>query len=316
MHIGPLSIRNPFFLAPLAGYTDLPFRLLCRESGAGLCFSEMISCHGLVYSQKKTLEMLTTSEEERPVAFQLFGNEPEIMGNAAALLGKSAIDLLDINMGCPVRKVVKKGSGAALMKDIPKAEAIIRAVVHNTDLPVTVKFRSGWTTDTINAIEFARMAEEAGASALTVHARTWSQGFGGRADLTIIADVKEAVSIPVIGNGDILCYQDGMRMMSQTGCDGVMIGRGALGNPWVFQPTGIPPRLEQRMTVIFRHLELIAQYLSGRAALYKAKNHSIRYLTGLSGAARLRRRITECSSLDEIVSQLKEAAASQAEAVL
>ncbi len=308
MQIGPLTLDNPFILAPLAGYTDLPFRLLCRELGAGLCYSEMISCHGLVFRQKKTLEMLATVPQERPVCFQLFGSEPEVMGEAAAFLGTRPIDLIDINMGCPVKKVIKKGSGAALMKDIRKAETIIRAVVRNTRLPVTVKFRSGWTTDSIIADTFARMAQDAGASAVTVHGRTWSQGFGGTADWSVIAQVREAVSIPVIGNGDILSYQDGLRMMEETGCDGVMIGRGALGNPWVFRESGRPETLAERMPVITRHIELIEQYLPARLALIKVKNNGVRYLTGLHTASKLRKRIAGSTSLEEIRGLLSRAA--------
>lgn len=300
MQISTVTLKNPFILAPLAGYTDLPFRLLCRELGAGLCYSEMISCHGLTYGQEKTLEMLATVEEERPVAFQLFGNDPDIMGSAADILSIRPIDLIDINMGCPAKKVIKKGSGAALMKDMPRAEAIIRAVVKNTHLPVTVKFRSGWNTDNILAVEFAQMAQEAGASAVTIHGRTWSQAFGGKADWSIISQVKQSVSIPVIGNGDILCYQDGQHMMQETGCDGVMIGRGALGNPWVFQESGTPATLAGKMSVINRHIELIEKYLPTRLHYFKIKNHCIRYMTGLPGCSKLRKKISDCSSIQEI----------------
>ena len=238
--IGPLRLQSGLLLAPLAGYTDLPFRLLCRENGAALCFSEMISCHGLVYDQKNTHELLRTVAEEHPFAVQLFGSDPELMGRAAAIVSSLSVDLIDINMGCPVRKVIKKGCGSALMKDPKRAEAIIRAVCAQTSLPVTVKFRSGWTEETINAPEFALMAEAAGASAVTIHARTWVQGFGGTADRRVIKSVKASVSIPVIGNGDILSSTDGMAMMAETGCDGVMVGRGALGNPWVFSLAGRP----------------------------------------------------------------------------
>jgi nifR3 family TIM-barrel protein len=244
--------------------------------------------------------MLATVPQERPVAFQLFGNDPEIMGEAASFLNNSPIDIIDINMGCPVRKVVKKGSGAALMKDIHKAKAIITAVVTNTHLPVTVKFRSGWKNDCINADTFAQMAQDAGASAVTVHGRTWSQAFGGKADWAIIAKVKQSVTIPVIGNGDILCYQDGERMMEETGCDGVMIGRGALGNPWVFNKSGRPETLEQRRAVINRHVELIEKHLHEKQRFFKVKSHVVRYLVGQPGASRLRLQVATSATLEEI----------------
>jgi nifR3 family TIM-barrel protein len=300
MQIGPVTLKNPFLLAPLAGYTDLAFRLLCREMGAAMAVSEMISCHGLVHGQQKTVAMLATLPEERPFAVQLFGNDPEIMGRAAALVSRRPVDIIDINMGCPVRKVVKKGSGAALMKDFAKAEAIIRAVIANTDLPVTVKCRSGWTETEITAPQFAAMAEAAGAQAITVHGRTWSQMFGGRADREVIARVRQAVSIPVIGNGDILSHRDGLEMMRQTGCDGVMIGRGALGNPWVFQPGGIPSTLAGRKPVLLRYLELARRHLDTGRLLFRIKNHAARYFSGLPGAAVIRRQITEAAGIEEL----------------
>lgn len=300
MKIGQITLDTPFILAPLAGYTDLPFRLLCREMGAGLAVSEMISSHGLVYGQQKTLAMMQTVPEEHPFALQIFGNNPEMMGRASAIVSTHPVDIIDINMGCPVRKVVKKGSGAALMKDFARAEAIIRSVLANTNLPVTVKFRSGWTESTITAPEFAAMAESAGVQAVTIHARTWSQMFGGQADRTVIARVKEAVSIPVIGNGDILSHGDGLNMMKETGCDGVMIGRGALGNPWVFQPAGLPDSIGKRLPVLQRHMELAGQHLDTSRLLFRIKNHAARYLSGLPGAAQIRRQIIECCSLQEI----------------
>lgn len=293
-------------LAPLAGYTDLPFRLLCREAGAGLCVSEMVSCHGLVHGQKNTFDLLQTVAEERPFAVQLFGSDPELMGQAAAIVSRLPVDLIDINMGCPVRKVIKKGCGAALMKEPKLAEAIIRAVCGATDRPVTVKFRSGWTDGQINAPAFAAMAEAAGAKAVVIHARTWAQGFGGRADQRVIAAVKQAVSIPVIGNGDIRSYEDGLAMLRQTGCDGVMAGRGALGNPWLFDPAGRPETLAERLPVIERYLQLAERYLPLPLLLFKVKNHTVKFLSGLTGAGQIRHRLYACNNVAEVLALLWE----------
>ncbi len=298
--IGPLIIENPFILAPLAGYTDLPFRLLCREYGAGLCYSEMLSCHGLAYRQQNTLNMLRTVDQERPVAFQLFGSEPDIMAEAAAMLDDLPIDIIDINMGCPVKKVVKKGAGAALMKTPELAGRIIRNVCAETSKPITVKFRSGWTHDSINAVDFAGMAAEAGAAAVIVHGRTWSQAFSGTADRNVISRVKQSVSIPVIGNGDITCFQDGIDMMRETGCDGVMVGRGALGNPWVFKQMDSSPTVSQRITALHRHLQLIDKYLPAERMVARVKNHAGRYFKGTPGSARMRKAIYDTKSFDEL----------------
>lgn len=297
LNIGSVRLPSALLLAPLAGYTDLPFRLLCKENGAGLCCSEMISCHGLIYEQKNTYELLATLPEERPFAVQLFGSEPELMGRAAAIVSRLPVDLIDINMGCPVRKVIKKGCGAALMKDPQRAESIIRAVCAQTTLPVTVKFRSGWTEETINAPEFARMTESAGAAALTIHARTWAQGFGGRANRHIIAAVKAAVGIPVIGNGDIGSFAEGLAMIAETGCDGVMVGRGALGNPWLFSPAGKPAMLQARMPVINRYLQLAERHLPLEKVLFKVKNHTAKFLGGISGASSLRHALYACENI-------------------
>jgi nifR3 family TIM-barrel protein len=260
----------------------------------------MISCHGLLYAQKNTFALLATVPEERPFAVQLFGSDPDIMGWAAAIVSTLPVDLIDINMGCPVRKVIKKGCGAALMKDPQLAETIIRAVRANTTLPVTVKFRSGWTPESINAPEFARMAESAGAEALTIHGRTWVQGFGGKADRRVIAAVKGAVSVPVIGNGDIENYADGLAMMAETGCDGVMVGRGALGNPWLFSPAGKPPTLSERLPVIERYLQLAEQFLPLNKVLFKIKNHTAKFLSGIGGASELRHSLYACEDVGAI----------------
>lgn len=291
LQIKSLQLKNPLILAPLAGYSDLPFRLLCRQFGAALCYTEMISCHGLVYDKKKTRQITQTVPEERPVALQLFGADPEKMGEAAAIVSNMEVDIIDINMGCPVRKVVKKGAGAALMKHPYLAAAIIRQVCKNTTLPVTVKIRTGWNHDAIVATEFAKMAEDSGASGIAVHGRTWTQGFGGAVDWQTIARVKESVSVPVIGNGDITTYQEAFKFLDMSGCDGVMIGRGALGNPWVFTPDGTPTTLEKRMEGLRHHLQLISKYSDPDKILSKIKNHAGRYFKGIAGGSSLRSRI-------------------------
>ncbi|MCG2740786.1 MAG: tRNA dihydrouridine synthase DusB [Syntrophaceae bacterium] len=304
LSIGNLPIDNPFILAPLAGYSDLAFRLLCREYGAGLCVSEMISCHGLHYRQQNTLDLTRTIPTERPVAMQLFGSEPELMGEAAAILSAQPIDLIDINMGCPAKKVIKKGAGCYLMKLPVLAAKIIRAVVQGSSVPVTVKFRSGWDHKTITACDFAKMAEDNGAAAITVHARTWSDGFSGHADWRIISEAKQAVSIPVIGNGDVQSHADGLRMLAETGCDGVMIGRGALGAPWIFS-ADVPenPSLAFRLAALNRHLDLITQHQPGTPPS-QIKNHAGRYFKGVPGGSEIRRQIfsqTSSAGLRELI---------------
>ena len=301
LNINSLFIDNPLVLAPLAGYTDLPFRLLCREFGAGLCYSEMISSHGLVYRKPMTLEMIRTIPEERPIAVQLFGADPDIMGEAAAMLSDQPIDLIDINMGCPVRKVVKKGAGAALMKNPGLAASIMSRVCQKTRIPVTIKIRSGWHHDSINGPEFAKLAEDNGIAAIAVHGRTWSQGFGGIADWRIISRVKNAVTIPVIGNGDITSRQEAVTKMQETGCDGIMIGRAALGNPWVFAPKGRPDSLLMRMAGLQRHLQLIDKYSDVEKILARIKNHAGRYFKGVPGGSSIRKYIYDAKSFQELM---------------
>ena len=301
MQLDSLTLDKPFILAPLAGYTDLAFRLLCREYGAALCYSEMISSHGLVYRQQNTFDLLQTVAEERPVNMQLFGAEPEIMGEAAKILCETvAVDCIDINMGCPVKKVIKRGAGCALMRDPKLAEQIIRKVVANATVPVTVKFRSGWNHHTITAVAFARMAEDAGASLVTVHARTWTDGFSGEVDWGVIRAVKQAVKIPVIGNGDIESHHDGEMMMRETGCDGVMIGRAALGNPQIFKPGSMMPSRQSRLIALKRHLELIARFFPVERVLAKTKNHAGKYIKGLHGGSSMRARLYECKDFAEL----------------
>jgi tRNA-dihydrouridine synthase B len=301
LQIKSLHLESPLILAPLAGYTDLAFRLLCRQFGAGLCYTEMISCHGLVYQKEKTQLLTRTVPEERPVALQLFGADPIIMGEAAALVSNMPVDIIDINMGCPVRKVTKKGAGAALMKDAYLAATIISEVCNNTNLPVTVKIRTGWNHDSIVAPDFAKMAEDNGASAIAVHGRTWSQGFVGQVDWQTIERVKNNVAIPVIGNGDVNTYQEALQFMDKTGCDGIMIGRAALGNPWIFSPEGIPTSIAKRMAGLKRHLELIQKYSNTDKILPKIKNQAGRYFKGIAGGSTIRMQIYQAGSFDEIL---------------
>ncbi len=304
LNIGPLSFDSPFVLAPLAGYSDLPFRLLCRKFGAGYCVSEMISCHGLVYQQANTLKMLASIPEEKPVSFQLFGSDPEVMADAAEIMASFKPDMLDINMGCPVKKVTKRGAGAALMTDPLLAGNILSRIVARVSLPVTVKIRSGKDSHSINAPIFAQMLQDKGASAVTVHARTWSQGFSGYIDREIIRQVKKAVSIPVIGNGDVLSCKEARQMIEQTGCDGVMIGRGALGNPWIFQETGRPDAIKEIMSGAKLHLALIEEHLPAERVLGYVKNQMCRYFKGLPGSSAVRHRIFTAPDLASLKRQL------------
>lgn len=300
LKIAHLEFDSAFVLAPLAGYTDLPFRLLCRQFGAGYCVSEMISCHGLVYRQKKTLKMLASVKDEQPVAFQLFGADPDVMADAAEIMASYRPDMLDINMGCPVRKVTKRGAGAALMTEPKLAESILRKIVARVDLPVTVKIRSGKDKSSQIAPEFAKMLENSGASAIVVHARTWAQGFSGSIDTQVITGVKQAVSIPVIGNGDIASCSDGRKMMEKTGCDGVMIGRGALGNPWIFQESGRPDNMQDIVKGALTHLTLIEKYLPVEKVLGYIKNHISRYFKGLPGSSALRQKIFAATDYENL----------------
>jgi nifR3 family TIM-barrel protein len=293
--------ETPLILAPLAGYSDLPFRLLCRKYGANLCYTEMISCHGLVYDKNMTLQMTRTVPEEKPVALQLFGADPVIMGEAAEIVSAMDIDIIDINMGCPVKKVIKKGAGAALMNNPRLAASIINAVSRKTEKPVTIKIRTGWNHDTIVAAEFAKMAEENGASGVAVHGRTWSQGFAGPVDWQTIARVKKNVSIPVIGNGDIGTYQQAMDTLERYGCDGIMVGRAALGNPWVFSPEGTPGSLIGRMNGLRHHLELIQKYYDPDKILARIKNQAGRYFKGIAGGSFIRRKIYNAMDFSEIL---------------
>ena len=301
LSIANVHLDSPAVLAPLAGYSDLPFRILCRRYGAGLTVSEMISCHGIWYRQDKTMNMMQTDSEDQPVSFQLFGADPELMGEAAGVASRRECDLIDINMGCPVKKVTKRGAGAALMADIRNAEKIVDEVVKHSQVPVTVKIRAGVDQANINAVEFAKMIENSGAAAVTVHGRTWAQGFSGFSDRDIIGAVKENLNIPVIGNGDITCYADGLQMQQQTGCDGFMIGRGSMGNPWAFSPDGRPENGEEILKTALEHAELMKRFLPVDRMLGCLKNQLGKYFKGLPGSSSMRKAVYEQQSFDDLL---------------
>jgi tRNA-dihydrouridine synthase B len=307
------DLQNKVMLAPLAGITNLPFRLIARQFGCQFCVTEMISANGLIRESAKTIEYLTTCPEDQPLGVQIFGADPAIMTEAAKFVAGYHPDFIDINMGCPVRKVVKTGAGAMLMKDPLLAGKIITAVVKAIHVPVTVKIRSGWRPSAINAVEMAKVAEDAGAAAIIVHGRTADQGFSGHADWGVIARVKCAVKIPVIGNGDIWKPEDALRMCSETGCDAVMVGRAALGNPWIFRGidqlfTGVSgdyhPSLRERQTLIKKHWEMETQIYGQRIAGRTFRKHLLWYTKGLTGSGRFREKVGRMTDSSEILSEL------------
>ena len=308
LKIGSVELNNPFILAPMAGVCDLPFRLLCKEKGAAMVCTEMVSAKAIYYNNKNTKELLTIDKNEGPVSLQLFGSEPKLMAEMAKRIEEIPFDILDFNMGCPVPKVVNNGEGSALMKNPVLAGHIIEAMANAINKPVTVKIRAGFDAEHINAVEIAKIAENSGAAAITVHARTREQYYSGKADREIIRLVKEAVTIPVIGNGDIDCYESAKHMLEYTGCDGVAIGRGAEGNPWIFEELNAKyagldynkPSLEEVKEMIMRHARMLIDYKGEYIGIREMRKHAAWYTAGFKGASKLRGRLNEASSIESL----------------
>lgn len=309
LKIGNVTLDNPLVLAPMAGVTDLPFRLLCKEQGVGLICMEMISAKAVLYNNKNTEQLLKIDERECPVSMQLFGSEPEIVSSIAARLEERPFAFLDINMGCPVPKVVNNHEGSALMKNPKLAAEIVRQTVKAISKPVTVKIRKGFDDDNINAVEMAKYLEDAGASAIAVHGRTRAQYYSGEADWDIIRQVKEAVTIPVIGNGDIVDGASARKMLDDTGCDGIMIGRACRGNPWIFSQvktyleTGKEankPSISELKEMIMRHAKLMVDIKGDYTGMHEMRKHVAWYTAGYPHSAQLRRQTNEIETLDDL----------------
>ncbi|OUN34157.1 tRNA dihydrouridine synthase DusB [Lachnoclostridium sp. An76] len=309
LKIGNIELENRYILGPMAGVTDLPFRLLCKEQGAGLLCMEMVSAKAIYYNNRNTESLLEIHPDETPVSLQLFGSDPKIMSEMAKRIEERPFAILDVNMGCPVPKVVRNGEGSALMKEPKLVYEIVSALVKAIDKPVTVKIRKGFDDDHVNAVEIAKIIEEAGAAAVAVHGRTREQYYSGKADWDIIRQVKEAVSIPVIGNGDVTSPQKADVLVRQTGCDGIMIARGAEGNPWIFsemihwEETGeLPsrPDKDEIREMMLKHARLQLKYKGEFCGIREMRKHVAWYTKGLKGAARLREKVNAVESLEEL----------------
>lgn len=314
-NIGNVEIKGKLCLGPMAGVTDLPFRLLCKEKGVDLVYTEMVSAKGILYNNKNTQDLLEISDKERPVAIQLFGSDPNIMADTAKRIEERDFDILDINMGCPVPKVVNNGEGSALMTNPKLVGEIVSKVSKAIKKPVTVKIRKGFTMESVNAVEIAKIAEQNGACAVAVHGRTREQYYSGKADWDIIGQVKDAVSIPVIGSGDIVTPQDAKLMIEQTGCDAIMIARGARGNPWIFEQikeylnTGIikaRPDFSEVIDFMLRHARLAIQYKGEYIGMREMRKHVAWYTSGYPGSAKFRNRVNEMETIKDMETLLEE----------
>ncbi|MCX6374946.1 MAG: tRNA dihydrouridine synthase DusB [Armatimonadetes bacterium] len=314
MRIGNLSVDPPVVLAPMAGITNHAFRLICRRFGAGLVWTDMISSCGIKYRNPKTLSMFDWTPEEGPVAVQLFGADPRAMANAAKVIEESGADIVDINVGCPVPKVRKSGAGAGLIESLETAREVMESVVQAVKIPVTVKTRKGLNDRIVTAVEVARIAEDAGISAIAIHGRTAEQGYSGSADWSIIAEVKGSVRIPVIGNGDVKSPEDAKRMLDETGCDAVMIGRASLGNPWIFRRTAhflatgelLPaPTHAERIEVALEHLRMMIELYGEDRGIREMRGQIAWYVRGMPGAAGMRRRFSQAVTPEDMEDVLR-----------